>query len=75
MIIFFVAVDGEALYSQQKQDLDYTVEMTSRLKGLDLVDRVLEELWTYQLLFLHCTGGGDQNHPQEKEMQEGKVVV
>ena len=24
---------------------------------------------------LHYTGGGDQNHPQEKEMQEGKVVV
>ena len=23
----------------------------------------------------HCTGGGDQNHPLEKEMQEGKVVV
>ena len=23
----------------------------------------------------HSTGGGDQNHPQEKEMQEGKVVV
>ena len=23
----------------------------------------------------HCTGGGDQNRPQEKEMQEGKVVV
>ena len=23
----------------------------------------------------HCTGGGDQNHPQEKEVQEGKVVV
>jgi len=23
----------------------------------------------------HCTGGGDQNHPKEKEMQEGKVVV
>ena len=21
---------------------------------------------------LHCTGGGDQNHPQEKEMQKGK---
>ena len=20
----------------------------------------------------HCTGGGDQNHPQEKEMQKGK---
>ena len=24
---------------------------------------------------LHYTGGGDQNHPQEKEMQEGKGVV
>ena len=23
----------------------------------------------------HCTGGGDQNHPQEKEMQKGKMVV
>ena len=23
----------------------------------------------------HCTGGGDEDHPQEKEIQEGKVVV
>ena len=23
----------------------------------------------------HCTGGRDQNHPQEKEMQKGKMVV
>ena len=23
----------------------------------------------------HCTGGSDQNHPKEKEMQESKVVV
>ena len=23
----------------------------------------------------HCTGGCDQNHPQEKETQQGKVVV
>ena len=22
-----------------------------------------------------CTGGGDQNHPQEKEMEKGKMVV
>ena len=22
----------------------------------------------------HCTGGGDQNHPQEKEMQKGKTA-
>ena len=25
---------------------DYTVEVTNRFKGLDLVDRVPEELWT-----------------------------
>ena len=81
MIIFFAAKDGEALYSQQKQDweltvaqiiiakfrlklrkvgkttrpfkydlnqipYDYTVEVMNRFKGLDLVDRVCEELWT-----------------------------
>jgi len=23
----------------------------------------------------YCTGGSEQNHPKEKEMQEGKVVV
>ena len=82
LIIFFAAKDGEALYSQQKQDLeltvahhelliakfrlklkkvgktsrpfrydlnqilyDYTVEVTNRFKGLDLIDRVPEELW------------------------------
>ena len=31
-----------------------------------------EELWTE---VLNCTGGGDQSHPQEKEMQQGKMVV
>ena len=82
MIIFFAAKDGEALYSQQKQDweltvaqimnsllpnsdlkkvgkttrpfrydlnqipYDYTVEVTNRFKGLDLIDRVPKELWT-----------------------------
>ena len=82
LIIFFAAKDGEALYSQQKQkweltvdqsmnslykiqtyfekvqkttrafryDLhqihyDYTVEVRNRFKGLDLMDRVPEELW------------------------------
>ena len=24
---------------------------------------------------LHCTGGKDQDHPQEKELQKGKMVV
>ena len=84
MIIFFAAKDGEALYSQQKQDkeancgsdhelliakfrlklkkvgktarlfrydlnqipYDYTAEVKNRVKGLDLIDRVPDELWT-----------------------------
>ena len=50
---------------------DYTVEVRNRFKGLDLIDRVPEELWTVTLI----TGGSDQDHPQEKEMQEGKMVV
>ena len=25
---------------------DYTMEVTNRFKGLDLIDRVLEEIWT-----------------------------
>ena len=81
LIIFFAAKDGEALYSQQKQDqdygtdhelliakfrlklkkvgkitrpfrynlnqipYDYTVEVRNRFKGLDLIDRVTDELW------------------------------
>ena len=82
LIIFFAAKDGEALYSQQKQDqeltvaqimnsllpnsdskkvgkttrpfrydlnqipYDYSVEVRNRFKGLDLIDRVPDELWT-----------------------------
>ena len=83
LIIIFAAEDGEALYSQQKQDLelavahihefliekfrlilkkvgkttkpcryeinkvpyDYIVEVRNRFKGLDLVERMPEELW------------------------------
>ena len=82
-MFFFAAEDREALYTQQKQDLqltmaqimrsllkfrlklkkigkttrpfrydlyqipyDYTVEVMNRFKGLDLVNRVPEELWT-----------------------------
>ena len=47
-----------------------TVEVTDKFKELDLVDRVPEELW----MKMH-TRGSDQNHPQEKEMQEAKVIV
>ena len=80
LIIFFAAKDGEALYSQHKQDCssdhefliakfrlklkkvgkttrpfrhdlnqipyEYIGEVTNGFKGLDLIDRVPDELWT-----------------------------
>ena len=33
-------------YDLNKIPYDFTVEMTTRFKGLDLIDRVPEELWT-----------------------------
>jgi len=30
---------------------DYTVEVTNRFKGLDLIDRVPEELWKFITLY------------------------
>ena len=51
---------------------DYTVEVTIRFKGLDLI-RVPEELWTK----VHNTVQESmiKTTPQEKEMQKGKMVV
>ena len=59
-------------YDLNQIPYDDTVEVTNRSKGLDLVDRVPEELW---MEVPDCRGGSDQNHPKEKEMQAGKVVV
>ena len=33
-------------YDLDEISYDYTVEVTNRFKGLDLLDRVSEELWT-----------------------------
>ena len=53
---------------------DYTVEVTDRFKGSDLIDRVPEELWM-EVYDIVQEESGDQNHPQEKGMQKGKMVV
>ena len=48
------------------------MEVANRFKGLDLIDRVPEEIWTE----VHdIVGGGDQDYPQEKERQKGKMVI
>ena len=33
-------------YDLNQIPYDYTVEVTNRFKGLDLIDRMLDELWT-----------------------------
>ena len=44
------------------------MEVTNRFKGLDLRDRVPDELWTEVHDIVQEAG----DHPQEKEMQKGK---
>ena len=60
-------------YDLNQIPYDYTVEVTNRFKGLHLIDRAPEELWTE--FYDNCTGGRDQDHPQEEEMQKGKMAV
>ena len=47
--------------------------MTNRLKGLDLIDRVPEELWIEVRDIVQ--EAGIKTIPPKKEMQKGKIVV
>ena len=101
--MFFAGKDGEALYSQQKQDqelliakfriklkkvgkttrpfrydlsqipYDYTVEMRNRFKGLDLIDRLPDELWTEVLDIVQETG--IKIITMEKKCKKAKLAV
>ena len=51
---------------------DYTVEVRNRFKGLDLIDRVPDKLWTEVGDIVQETG---QDHPHGKEMQKSKMAV
>ena len=110
LIIFFASKHGEALYSQQKQEQEltvdsdhefliakfrlelkkvgkttrpfrddlnqiphnYTVEVTNIFKGLDIIDRVPEELWTE----VHDTvrEAGIKTIPMEKQCKKAKQL-
>ena len=108
LIKFFAIRDGEALYSQQKQDwdltvaqimnsflpnsdlklkkvgkttrpfkydlnqipYDYAVEVRNRFKGLDLIDRVPDELWTEVHDIVQETG--IKTIPMEKKCKKAK---
>ena len=60
-------------YDLNQIPYDYTVEVRNRFKGLDLIDRVPEELWvefhnTVQEAVIKII-------PHEKEIQKCKTVV
>ena len=60
-------------YDLNQIPYNYTVEVTNRFKGLDLMVRVPEKLWME--VCDTVIGGSDQNGSQKKEMQKGKMVV
>ena len=58
-------------YDLNQIPYDYTEEEINRFEGLDLIDRVPDELWTE---VHHTVQDSDHDHHQEK-MQKGKMVV
>ena len=60
-------------YNVNHIPFDYTVEASNRFKGLDLVGKSAERCMDRSSQ--HSTGGSDQNHSKEKEIQEVKVKV
>ena len=60
-------------YDLNQIPYDYTVEVRNRFKGLDLIDRMPDELWNE--VCEHCTRDRDEDHPHGKEMQKRKIAV
>ena len=57
-------------YDLSQIPYDYTVEVTNRFKGLDLIDRVPEELWTKVLDIVQETG--IKTIPKKKKCEKAK---
>ena len=60
-------------YDLNQIPYDYPVEVTNRFKGLDLIDRVPDELWMevgdiVQEVVIRTI-------PPKKEMQKGKMIA
>ena len=57
-------------YDLNQIPYDYTVEVTNRLQGLDLIDRVPEELWTEVCDIVQETG--IKTIPKKKKSKKAK---
>ena len=56
-------------YDLNQISYDYTVEVTNRFKGLDLIDRVPEEPW---MEVRDIVRGSDQDHPKKKKCKKAE---
>ena len=61
------------MYDLNQIPYDYTAEVTSRFKRLDLIGRMLEELWKE----VHdiVQEAVIKTIPKKKEMKKGRMVV
>ena len=57
-------------YDLNQIPFDYTVEVKNRFKGLDLIDRVPDELWTEVFDFVQETG--IKTIPKKKKCKKAK---
>ena len=64
---------GPFKYDLNQTPNDYTVGVRNRFKGLDLIDRVPDELWTEVCGTVQ--ENRDQDHPHGKEMQKSKMAI
>ena len=62
---------GPLRYDLNQIPYNYTVEVTNRFKGLDLIEFLKDYGWRFVTLYRRQ----GSNHPQEKEMQKGKMAV
>ena len=64
---------GAFRYDLNRIPYDYRVEVRNRFKGLDLIDRVPDELWAEVHDIVQETG--IKTIPMEKKYKKGKMVV
>ena len=60
-------------YGLNQIPYDYTVEVTNRFKGLDMIDRMPDELWTEVHDIIQETG--IKTIPKKKKCKKSKMVV
>ena len=64
---------GAFMYDLNQIRYDYTVEVRNRFKGVDLIDRLPDELWTEVLDIVQETG--IKTIPKKKKCKKSKMVV